>query len=165
MTAEQMYGACIKLIRETLAGAGAIRGVPCELESIEDQEDAFLLTFKWEETDGTVHRQELLFPKPQDATAIYDYDEQQIGSWVNGEPLYRKTILVDHDLAKDNIIKVCDKPTGMTALIKAVALIKTTQGSYSNNDIIVYADTQAIYCRQNFTNYPEVIYVTIEYIK
>lgn len=165
MTAEQMYGACLKVIRETLAGAGAVRGVPCELESIDDQSDAFLLTFKWEESDGTVHRQELLFPKPQDATAIYDYDELQIGSWVNGEPLYRKTILVDHDLAKDNTIKVCDRPTGMTALINATGLVQTEQGSYSNNEILIYANTQAIFCKQNFTSYPAAIYVTIEYIK
>lgn len=167
MTPEQCYGACVKLIQQTLEGAGAVRGVPCELENIEEQDDAFLITYKWEEKDGSVHRQEMLIPKPHDLMDNYDYDEVLVGSWVNGEPIYKRTI----EIAEPNLIqkgvlfKVCDLPVDFLMLIKGSGIIRTYEGSYSNNDILIYSNKDGIYAKQNFTGYPERIYITIEYTK
>lgn len=167
MTPEQVYGACMRTIQQTLEGAGAVRGVPCEIEHIEDQEDAFLMTFKWEERDGSVHRQDMLIPKPIDTSSIYDYDEQIIGSWVNGEPIYRKVIeVMDTTLfQKDKLFKVCDVPADYAMLVKGYGIIQTYERSFSNNDILVYATPTQIMAKQTFTGYPEKIYVVIEYTK
>lgn len=167
MTPEQVYGACMRTIQQTLEGAGAVRGVPCEIEHIEDQEDAFLMTFKWEEKDGSTHRQDMIIPKPIDTSSIYDYDEQIVGSWVNGEPIYRKVIEVTdpNTIQKGNTFKVCDLPANYKMLIKGYGIIRTYEGSYSNNDILVFATNTQITARQNFTGYPERMYITLEYIK
>lgn len=169
MTVEQCYGTLRKVIDETLEGIGAIRGVPCEIEDIEEQEDAYVVTFKWEDKDATVHRQYMNVPIPQDATEIFDYDEILVGGWVDGNPLYRKVIDITQGLAKDNPIKVCDKPTGMIDLIRAWGIIETTQGSRSNNEILIYQNTDdeghAIYAKQNFTSYPAKLTVVLEYTK
>lgn len=167
MTPEQSYAACLRVIRETLEGAGAVRGVPCELEHLEDQGDAFILTFKWEERDGSVHRQDMLIPKPQDLTATYDYDELLIGSWVNGEPLYRKVIEITdpNTIQKGNTFTVCELPRDYLMLVKSYGIIRTYEGSYSNNDILIYATKNDIKARQNFTGYPERMYIVLEYTK
>lgn len=167
MTPEQCYAACLRVIRETLEGAGAVRGVPCEIEAIEDQGDAFLFTFKWEERDGSIHRQDMLWPKPIDATSVYDYDEQLVGSWVDGSPIYRKVIEITNTslIQKGNAFKVCDKPTNMNMLIKGYGIIRTYEGSYSNNDILVYATNADIMAKQTFTGYPQKMYIIIEYTK
>lgn len=167
MTVEQCYAICKRDIQQTLEGAGAIRGVPCEIFSITEDVDAFLFTFKWEEKDGSVHYQEVLFPKPVDTSSIYDYDEQIVGSWVNGEPIYRKVIEISNPnlIQKGSVVKVCDNPNGLTMLVKGYGIIKTYENSHSNNDILVYATRDAIFAKQNFTGYPERLYVIIEYTK
>ena len=35
----------------------------------------------------------------------------------------------------------------------------------TNNDILIYAARDGIYVKQNFTGYPHILYVIIEYIK
>lgn len=167
ITPEQVYGACMRTIQQTLEGAGAVRGVPCELEHIEEQDDAFLMTFKWEERDGSIHRQDMLIPKPHDLTATYDYDELFIGSWVNGEPIYRKTIEITdpNRIQKGSLIDLGTLPPGFGMLIHSEGIIKTYEGSYSNNDILIYATKTNLMAKQNFTGYPEKLYVTIEYTK
>lgn len=42
---------------QTVIGAGAIKGSPCEIESIEDIEGGHRVTFKWHLTDGTEQSQ------------------------------------------------------------------------------------------------------------
>lgn len=167
MTPEQSFAASLRVIRETLEGAGAVRGVPCELEHIDNQEDAFILTFKWEERDGSVHRQDMIFPKPVDTSSIYDYDEQIVGSWVNGEPIYRKVIEITdpNTIQKGNTFTVCPVPQNYLMLIKGYGIIRTYEGSYSNSDILVFATSTDVKARQNFTGYPERMYIILEYIK
>lgn len=41
---------------ESIAGAGAIKGAPCQIESIEDIEGGHKVNFKWELNDGTIKR-------------------------------------------------------------------------------------------------------------
>jgi len=41
---------------DTVAGAGAIKGAPCEVESIEETSDGAKVNLKWEDKTGTVHR-------------------------------------------------------------------------------------------------------------
>lgn len=100
---------------------------------------------------------------------IYSAIEAYIGKWVDGKNIYRKVITVTDGLAKDNLIKVCDKPEGMLELIRGYGIVRTTEGAYSNNDILVYSGNAsanyAIYAKQNFTSYPEKLYIIIEYTK
>lgn len=167
MTPEQSYAACLKVIQQTLEGAGAVRGVPCEIEHITEQDTTITISFKWEEKDGSVHRQDMLIHKPQDLVDTYDYDEIMIGGWVNGEPIYRKVIEITdpNTIQKGVLFKVCDKPSGMSMLIKGYGIIKTYEGSYSNSDILVFADSTTIKAKQNFTGYPEKMWIILEYTK
>lgn len=102
--------------------------------------------------------------KTKKAETYYE-GETHIGTWFDGNPIYRQVVTVTENLAKDNTIKVCDKPQGMLELTNCRAIIKTTQNSYSANDILVYSSDDGIFVRQNFTSYPEKIYVIFEYTK
>lgn len=99
----------------------------------------------------------------------YSLEETKIGTWIDNKPIYRKVVEITQGLAKDNTIKVCDKPNGMLELIHSFGIVKTTEGAYSNSDILVYSgnasNNYAIYTKQNFTSYPEKMYIIIEYTK
>lgn len=49
------YGALKKLIEDTLVSAGAIKGAPCEVQSITDIEGGKRVTFAWEDSEGETH--------------------------------------------------------------------------------------------------------------
>lgn len=49
------YGTLKKLIEDTLVGAGAIKGAPCEIQSITDIEGGKRVTFAWADSEGETH--------------------------------------------------------------------------------------------------------------
>ena len=51
MTANQAFVLSKKYTDDSVAGAGAIKGAPCEIQSIEDG----IVTFLWEDTNGNKH--------------------------------------------------------------------------------------------------------------
>lgn len=164
LTGEEAYFGALKVIKETLAGIGVIRGTPCMLEHVEETEKDILLTFMWEETDGTRHEQDVLVPKPIEH---FKHVETYIGDWVNGDKLYRKVIELDDPslFQKGVAFKVCDLPSGFKLLTKGTGIIQTYENSYSNNDIYVYATSSGIMAKQNFTGYPKKLIIIIEYTK
>lgn len=97
----------------------------------------------------------------------YSTTEKVIGVWIDDKLIYRKVIEIDDPskIQKGVVVEVCDKPTNMTMLIRGYGIIKTYENSYSNNDILVYSTNDKIYAKQNFTGYPQKLYVVIEYIK
>lgn len=96
-------------------------------------------------------------------TTHYNTEPTPVGFWINGDSIVKQTFKITEGLAKDNLIKVADLPSGFKMLIKSEGIIKTTEGSYSNNDILIYSSTSGIYCKQNFTSYPTELYITVEY--
>lgn len=167
MESEELMSWIKRYVARTLEGEGAIRGVPCEIETITEQEEFIEVIFRWEDKEGNIHHQDMSIHKPVDTSSIYDYDEQIVGSWVNGEPIYRKVFeLTDTSLfQKGNTFIVSSKPQNLKMLIKGFGIIKTYEGSYSNSDILVFSDNASIKAKQNFTGYPQKMWVIIEYIK
>lgn len=165
MTGEEALALAKAYVRRTLEGEGAVRGVPCEIDSIDEQTDDIIVTFRWQDKDGTIHHQEMNVPKSKDS--VYSINELVIGQWVDGNPIYRKVIeLTDTTLfQKGTTFKASDLPTNFKMLIKGYGIIKTYEGSYSNSDILVFSDTVGIKARQNFTGYPHKMWIIIEYIK
>lgn len=102
----------------------------------------------------------LIYSKTED----YSTEALPIGKWLDGNIIWKQTFVITENLAKDNTIKVCDIPTGMTVMAKGYGIVETTEGSFSNSDITVYATTNGIMCKQNFTSYPKTLYITIEYV-
>lgn len=97
----------------------------------------------------------------------YSTEEKIVDTWIDGKQIYQKVIEITDTtkIQKDVLNKIADKPNGMTMLIKGYGIVKTYEGSYSNNDILVYSTNSGIFIKQNFTGYPERLYVIIEYIK
>lgn len=164
MTPEMAYAGALKVIKETLAGIGAIRGTPCMLESVEETNTDILLTFMWEETDGTRHEQDVLVPKPLEE---FKRVEKFCGFWVDGKPIYRKVIeFTDLSLFQKGVsFKVEPLPSDFVELVKGFGIIKTYEGSYSNSDILVYSTKDSIMAKQNFTGYPQKLTIVLEYTK
>lgn len=54
--------------KKTVIGLGAIKGSPCTVESIVKQDGQNIVTLKWEGTDGTIERREMVV---DDGTPIY----------------------------------------------------------------------------------------------
>lgn len=167
MTAEQILAITKNYVKRTLEGEGAVKGVPCEIETITDNEESIDVIFRWEDKDGNVHHQDMSIHKPIDTSSIYDFDEQIVGSWVNGEPIYRRVIQLDDPslFQKGVAFKVTNFEANTMRLVKGYGLIKTYEGSYSNSDILVYSNNTAIMAKQNFTGYPHKMWIIIEYIK
>ena len=59
MTAEQAfqkaYGASKKYIDDSLIGVGALKGAPCQIESITPTSTGKVVTFKWVDDNGESH--------------------------------------------------------------------------------------------------------------
>lgn len=165
MTGEEALALAKSYVRRTLEGEGAVRGVPCEIDNIEEQTDDIIVTFRWQDKDGTIHHQEMNVPKPKDS--IYSTSELVIGQWVDGKPIYRKVIeLTDPTLfPKGTAFKASDLPANFKMLVKGYGIIKTYENSYSNNDILVYSTSTSIMVKQNFTGYAHKMWIIIEYIK
>lgn len=165
MTGEQALALAKAYVRRTLEGEGAVRGVPCEIDSMEESTTEIIVTFRWQDKDGSVHHQEMNVPKSKES--IYSSDEVIVGTWLNGENIYRKVIEITEPnlIQKGATFKVCDNPDGFKMFIKGTGIIKTYEGSYSNNDILVYSTNDSIMAKQNFTGYPEKIYIIVEYIR
>lgn len=97
------------------------------------------------------------------AGSKYSADETVIGEFL-GKPLYRKVYTITSGVAKDNTIKV-DVRGSIKMLVKGYGIIETTENAYSNGDILVYANNDGVFAKQNFTSYPKTLYVIIEYTK
>ena len=107
---------------------------------------------------------------------IYSLDEKVVGTWLDGKPIYQKTLFLDNLVASDNAIDVSD--LNIDVLVYAEALRRfendslneytpfTTDGGYSSQSkqSITYSDDElaiAIGTGVDFDDY----YVTIRYTK
>lgn len=88
-----------------------------------------------------------------------------VGDWIDGSRRYTKVVEITDTtlIQKGNAFKVCDLPEGFKMLIHSTGIIKTYEGSYSNDDILIYSTREGIMAKQNFTGYPEKMYIIIEY--
>lgn len=55
LTAEEALGAAEAYTRASLNGVGALKGVPCQIQSIEDISDGSRVTYLWEDKEGVEH--------------------------------------------------------------------------------------------------------------
>lgn len=56
------YALAKKYVDKSINGLGAIKGAPCEISSIEETEDASIVTFRWVGADGTEQTQQMVIP-------------------------------------------------------------------------------------------------------
>lgn len=69
-----LYALLKKYVQKSIKGAGAIKGTPCEILSIErNQEDnANVVTFKWEDSSGEVQTDTMTVPDGDPGIICYD---------------------------------------------------------------------------------------------
>lgn len=67
----EIIGMLKSYIKKTIVGMGALKGAPCEIQSIvENPTGVWTITFKWEDTEGTTHTDTLVL---HDGAAASDY--------------------------------------------------------------------------------------------
>lgn len=67
----EIIGMLKSYVKKSLVGMGALKGAPCEIQSIvESPAGVFTITFKWEDTSGTTHTDTLVL---HDGAAASDY--------------------------------------------------------------------------------------------
>ena len=85
----EIIGMLKTYVKETIEGAGALEGAPCQIQGIVDNEDGTqTMTFLWEDNDGNSHTNDLILP-----SAIYAFTSlangqmmvynSTAGKWVN----------------------------------------------------------------------------------
>ena len=80
-------------ISATLAGAGALAGVPCQIQGVVDTEDGTqTMTFLWEDNDGESHTDEIKLP-----SAIYNFVLLQNGQLMAYDSESQKWVNKDID--------------------------------------------------------------------
>lgn len=71
----EIIGMLRSYVKETIEGAGALEGAPCQIQSVVDNEDGTqTITFLWEDNEGTSHTTAVNVP-----SAIYDFELLQNG--------------------------------------------------------------------------------------
>ena len=71
----EIIGMLRSYVKETIEGAGALEGAPCQIQSVVDNEDGTqTITFLWEDNDGVSHTTEVNVP-----SAIYEFALLQNG--------------------------------------------------------------------------------------
>ena len=53
----EIIGMLKSYIKKTLTGMGALKGASCQIDSIVDNGDRYVITFKWEDNNGDEHTQ------------------------------------------------------------------------------------------------------------
>ena len=74
------YALARKYVDKAINGLGAIKGAPCEISSIEETEDASIITFRWTGADGTEKTQQLVIPRgfTDDEQAAFEAQMEEI---------------------------------------------------------------------------------------
>lgn len=71
----EIIGMLRSYVKETIEGAGALEGAPCQIQSVVDNEDGTqTITFLWEDNEGTSHTTAVNVP-----SAIYEFALLQNG--------------------------------------------------------------------------------------
>lgn len=105
---------------------------------------------------------------------VYSTEEQEIGTWIDGSKIYRKTFSITIDLASNGKLEIPHGITGFSNLINGSITVKGTweevwfcdsSFSLSNKAVRVTSNNIIIY-DSNGTNWAGCTYnVTIEYTK
>lgn len=75
MNATTAYALSKQYVDETLVGAGALKGSPCEIDKVVHQNGINTITFKWQTTDGNVRYQDVIV---NDGTPIYVWNSGDV---------------------------------------------------------------------------------------
>lgn len=103
----------------------------------------------------------------EEADISYSNFPLYCGTWVDGKSINRRVYVVTSGIAKDNTIKVADKPSNMNLLIRGWGIVEgtasATKHTMTNSDITVYVNDDGVYAVNKFTGYAERLYVILEY--
>ena len=102
MNATQAYALSKKYTEDSLIGIGALKGAPCEIDSIVHADGVTTITFKWEALDGSIHTSDI---QVYDGTPIYVWtsgNHYEIGDLaIYGSSFYR-CVTPNSDLVFDS---------------------------------------------------------------
>lgn len=137
LTAQQAYALSKKFTTDSIAGAGAIKGAPCEIQSTTPIEGGTRIVFQWEDTEGNVYT---------DSIDVMDGEKGSKGDKGNpgapgakgedGNDGFSPTIVVKSATSEEYILTITDE-TGSydTPNLKGHSSL---EGSYSNENLSLY---------------------------
>lgn len=110
--------------KKTVIGLGAIKGSPCTVESIVKQDGQNIVTLKWEGTDGTIERREMVV---DDGTPIYVWESGKhynYGDLVIYESCFYRCITPNSDIVFDDTKwNEIGSPDGNYDIVQSKALL------------------------------------------
>lgn len=131
MTADEVYVMLRKYINDSIAGAGAVKGAPCQIKSITKVGDLNTVIFEWEDTDETTHESTMLV-----------YDGAQGDPGTDGTDGVSPTIVVKTSTDTEYVLTITDKLGSYdTPNLRASG---TTLGNLLDVDLTGLANGQAI---------------------
>lgn len=99
-----------RYVDETVIGAGALKGAPCQIESIETTDDGNIITFSWELSDGSKRTSVVTIKNGEEGTDGKTPTIGPNGNWFIGE--VDTGVVAAPDLAgyfnEDNLIPLTD---------------------------------------------------------
>lgn len=140
----EIIGMLKSYIKKTLVGMGALKGAPCEIQSIvENPTGVWTITFKWEDTEGTTHTDALVL---HDGAAASDYLSLDNLPQINSVELIGNVSLSDLGLGAAAVRNVAAAVTeDDTDLVTGGAVFDAIEASAGNISDSQYAAIAALF--------------------
>lgn len=108
------YALCKNFVKKSLIGIGALKGSPCTIKSIVEDDDSIVVTFEWESTEGTKETSTMVVPRGKDGKSAFEVAQEQGFSgdedeWLESLIGYSPTITVESDTDEEYILKITNK--------------------------------------------------------
>lgn len=108
------------------------------------------------------------------ASACYDTNEREVGCWVNGKPIYQRTVEISNVSYDSNWHNVAHGISDIESIVQIKGIIKTTSNYFYNCDVarpstnlgvIIEVTSTNISYMNTYVDNPDKLYVTLLYTK
>ena len=108
------------------------------------------------------------------ASACYDTNEREVGCWIDGKPIYQRTVEISNVSYDGNWHDVAHGISNVESIVQIKGIIKTTSNYYYNCDVarpstnlgvIIEVTSTNISYLNTYVDNPDKLYVTLLYTK
>lgn len=108
------------------------------------------------------------------ASACYDTNEREVGCWIDGKPIYQRTVEISNVSYDGNWHDVAHGISNVESIVQIKGIIKTTSNYFYNCDVarpntnlgvIIEVTSTNISYLNSYVDNPDKLYVTLLYTK
>lgn len=108
------------------------------------------------------------------ASACYDTNEREVGCWIDGKPIYQRTVEISNVSYDSNWHDVAHGISNVESIVQIKGIIKTTSNYFYNCDVarpntnlgvIIEVTSTNISYLNSYVDNPDKLYVTLLYTK